>query len=448
MKVERRRHMLYIGKKKNNDYPALSIIVAVLLLYLTPFTTSLLAIPATVICFYRVIRYDARVYTVDYCIIAPIIMLSRAGTGVPLMLYLSLAAAIRYFFHTGFRRKASYVILLILLNYLILRMQMDINSLVLCFGQIFMLCVLLPEQNAESAERAAKAFCLNLLIASVYSWIFRNHYAIREITGAESLAIWGTDITRFKGLFEDPNFYMTMLTVAIALLLKLNDSGRIQRGYFVFMLIGMTVFGILTYSKTFFLMFVLLVGIYLVWQFWNRKVFRGMVFTIIAVAALVLIFTMENSPFEVVLTRFRGANNISDLTTNRSDVYLMYLDEITKDFSTFFFGKGLAADGLSFDPHNLYIEIAYHIGVVGLLFFSAFHVALVWEMQKRTQKAPRQNIFAKYEVLLVVFTLYFTLHGIFQTIMYANFFLGYLSILMTKKQKSEEKLDYITEDGS
>jgi len=281
MKVEHRGHLLRADRKMNNNYPALSMIVAVFLLYLVPFTTLLLAVAATAICLYRVIRYDARVYAVDYCIMAPIMVLSRVGGGVPLMLYLSFFAAVRYFLFRGFRKEASYVILLLLLNYLVLRMQMDINAFVLCFGQLFTLCILIPEQDSESAEWAVKAFCLNLLISSIYTWLFRNNYVIRSITGAEALALWGTNIKRFKGLFADPNFYMTLLTVAIALLLKLKDSNRIGTGYFAFMLLGMTVFGILTYSKTFFLMFVLLVGIYVVWQYWNKKVFRGLFFTIL-----------------------------------------------------------------------------------------------------------------------------------------------------------------------
>lgn len=433
MKIKRQGHILYVSRREKTEYPLLSIVIAVALLYLAPFTTSLLAIPATAICLYRVIQYDARVYAADYCIMAPIIVLSRAGEGVPLLLYLSLFAAIWYFCRRGFRAKAPYVILVLLMNYLFLRMQLDINAMVLCFGQMFTLCVLLPEQDADSAERAVKAFCLNLLISAVYAYTLRNTSAIRQITGAEAVAIWGSSIKRFKGLFEDPNYYMTLLTVGIALVLKLKDSGRIGNRYFICMLGGMTLFGILTYSKTFFLMFILLVGIYVVWQFWNRKVFRGMFLTIAAVVAMILIFTMENSPFAVVLERFRGGKTISDFTTNRSDIYLLYIREITRSLGVFFFGKGLAADGLSFDPHNVYLEITYYIGIIGLILFVAFYASMVGVAERKTRHAPRQNVIAKYEVLLIVLVLFFTLHGMFEPVLYTNMLAAYLSILLTKK---------------
>lgn len=436
MKIERRGQMLYLSREQNSEYPVASILAAVFLLYLTPFTTSFLAIPATAICLYRVLRYDARVYAVDYCLVAPIVVLSRAVVGVPLLLYLSLFAAIRYFLRRGFRAEASYVILLILLNYLILRMQMDINALVLCFGQMFTLCILLPEQDDRSAERAIKAFCLNLLVSSLYSWIFRNHPAIRAITGSQTLAYWGSSAIRFKGLSADPNYFMTMHTVGIAAVLKLRDSGRIRRRDFLVMLAGMSLFGILSYSKTFFLMFLLLVGIYVIWQFWNKKVFRGVLMTMLAVAGVFLIFTMDNSPFAVVLERFRGAKTLSDFTTNRSDVYLMYLREITRDLFTFFFGKGMAAAPLSRDPHNLYLEIAYYMGVTGLLLTMAFYGAMVGSAEKRVRGGQKQNMIARYEVVLTAAALYFTLHGVFQQVLYVNLFVAYLSILLTKKEVS------------
>lgn len=430
------------SEKGPDSYPLPSILLAVLMLYLTPFTTSFLAIPATLICLYRVIRYDARVYATDYCIIAPIIVLSRAIGGVPLLLYLSLFAAIWYFLRRGFRADMSYIVLLILANYLILRMQMQINSFALSFGQMFVLCILLPEQDEISAERSMKAFCMNLLISSSYAWVFRNHYYIRNITGAEALAIWGTDIKRFKGLFADPNYFMTYLTVAMALVLKLKDANRISNRYFVIMLTVMTMFGILTYSKTYFLMFILLVLIYVAWQYWNKRLLRGLLLTIVSMFALVVIFRMENSPFEVVLTRFRSAKNISDLTTNRSDLYLLYLREISSNTATLLFGKGFSASNLGFDPHNLYLEITYYSGLTGLILTVSFYIGLVLCVKKKLQNMSRENIVSRYEVLLVVFTLFFTLHGFFGTTFYVGLFLAYLAMLLPTKGK--EKLAHLS----
>ena len=64
-----------------------------------------------------------------------------------------------------------------------------ISDFVLCFGQIFILYVLLPRQDAVSAERAAKAFCWSLLVTSVYALVFRNAPQLVALRGVEDIAI-------------------------------------------------------------------------------------------------------------------------------------------------------------------------------------------------------------------------------------------------------------------
>ena len=199
----------------------------------------------------------------------------------------------------------------------------------------------------------------------------------------------------------------------------------------------MAFFGVLTYSKTFFLMFVLLVGVFVMWQFWERKYIKGVVFTVVGVVALILIMTLEESPFAVVLNRFTSARNLNELTTSRAKVYLLYIMEIFSDVPTFLFGKGLAADGLYRAPHNLYLEITYHIGVVGLALIVGFYAAMVRIMVKRSAVGLKQNLIEKYMVLLVVVMLFLTLHGMFMQFLYAELFLAFLSFQLTSKPGKE-----------
>lgn len=427
-------YSLVTAEDDTTKYPMFTMALAVLLLFAAPFTTTWLAAVAFVICVYRVVRYEARVFAVDYCILMPIAALMKLDNGLPLAIYLSLIAGIWYLVRGGFRANAAYVLLLVFLNYLILRMQMNVNSLVLCFGHIFVLLVLIPQQDSESAERAIKAFCISLLVSSVYAYLLRNTSALSEITGAASTPMWGTNLKRFEGLIADPNYYMSMLVGGIALLLKLKDSGRIRNFAFWIQIVGMTFWGILTYSKTFFLMFILLIGVYVIWQYWNKKVLKGMLVTMLAVAALFLIFTMENSPFAVVLNRLTGAQSLSELTTSRTDLYLLYWQEISANWGNFLFGKGMAAEALYRDPHNIYLELGYYIGIVGALLFFALHISILRMTLRMVTDAPKQNFIAKYMVLGTVLIIYFSLQGIFMQIMHAEIFLAFLSILLTRKQ--------------
>ena len=151
------------GTLRKSEYPMLGILFAMLLLYLTPFTTAWLSMGALVIELYRMIRFDAKVFATDYCLLAPLINLTRVTGNVAVILYLFLLAAVWYFVSDKIRSCGTLVVLIVMLNYLVARMQMDISAFVLCFGQMFIIYVLASKQDGESAQRAAKAFCVSLL---------------------------------------------------------------------------------------------------------------------------------------------------------------------------------------------------------------------------------------------------------------------------------------------
>lgn len=434
MKVTIRGHKIYVDKHSKNEYPRLSILLAVALLYMAPFVTMWLAVPSFVICLYRVFRYDAKVFATDYCILLPLTSLTKVPGLPALFVYLCLIAGIWYFLKGGLRTSMSFVLLILLMNYLVIRMQMNITGFVLCFGQLFVLCVLLPKQDGVSVERTVKAFLFSLILSSAYAFILRKTGPIRSITGADAYAIWGLDIKRFKGLFKDPNYYMTLLIIGLALLLKLRDGRMVGTGKFLFQGAAMVAFGVLTYSKTFFLVLMLLGATYIVWRFRSKKIISGLALTVIALVLLnVLIFT-EGSPFAVVIERLLSARNLNDLTTGRTELYLDYWGAITEDLQSFFLGKGLAAEGLRKDPHNIYLEIMYYVGLVGFILITGIFFALVHESKWRSAHAREQHFIARYVVLFMFLLLFFTLHGMFQIVSYGELFLTMMSLMITGKQ--------------
>lgn len=423
---------LQITEREKLDYPLWGILAVALLLFASLFLTRYLVYPVFLVCLYRVIRYDIRVFSTDYCVLIPLATLFQTAGGTSLLIYLCLIAAVWYAFRGGICVNAAFCILLILLNYLFLRMQLEISKMILIFGQLFLLYVLLPQQNSQSAERSAKAFCISLFVSSIYALAFRNTGAMIALRGREVPAFWGSSFMRFQGLFEDPNYYMMMLLTGIALLLKLRDSRRMKRGAFLIMCIGMILLGVLTYSKTFLLVFIILVGIYILWQYRNRKsLFATMIVVMIAIVAAIMLLS-SFSPISVIMTRFLNASSISELTTGRTDVFTRYWDAITRNMGTFIFGGGFAAPRLGKDTHNLYLEILYHIGALGLLLLAGFYGSMVHAAQQTITDSPEQNIFAKYAVILTVLAVFFSLHGMFSIMMYGVFYLAFLSILLTK----------------
>ena len=419
---------------REDKYPQWGIIVVLVLNFLAPFVSDLLPYLALVLCVIRVVRYDEKVFATDYAILISVTMMFQSPGRMSLLIYLCLFADVWYFLRRGIKAEAAVVLMLLLLNYLLLRMQMNINRFALCFGQLFLLRVLLPEQDEHSANRASRAFCIGLLVASAYALVVRNTWQFQAIRGPEDPAFFGSSVIRFYGPFQDPNYYSMLLITAMALLTKLKDSRRI--GWPVFLL-GSVLFaalGVMTYSKTFFLLLVLLLAVYLVWQFWNKRVFRGIFMTATVVIAGAILLLSDGSPFAVVLARLTSASNISDFTTGRSDLFMDYYRAITENIGSIFFGKGLGQANLGRDPHNLFLEITYYLGLVGMLLMGLYYAAVLRTINVNLKQ---QNLIARYVVLFMVLMFHMTLHGMTLFHTYASFFMAAMAILITPKQTEQ-----------
>ena len=418
---------------REDKYPLLGIIAALGLNFAAPFISSLLPLAAFVICVVRIMRYDERVFATDYSLLACVSLLFCTSGGMSLLIYLCLFADVWYFMRRGIKAEAAVVLMLVLLNYLLLRMQMSIDRFALCFGQLFLLRILLPRQDRHSAERTAKAFCIGMLLVSVYALVFRNTWQLQAIRGPEAPAFFGSTAIRFYGLFRDPNYYSLLLVTALALLTKLKDSRCISWFLFLTGALLLIICGVLTYSKTFFLTLLLLVLIYLLWQFWNKRVFKGILMTLTILLLGGILLLSEGSPFAVVLTRLTNSVDLGDLTTGRSDVFMQYFRVITQSLGNVLVGVGLGQPGLGQDPHNLYLEIVYYVGLTGLVLMGVYYVALIRAIDADLKQ---QNFIARYIVLFMVMVFHFTLHGMTTLTAFASFFMAALAMLIIPKEET------------
>ena len=413
------------------SYPVFGIAAALALIYLSPFLSYLTPYLAFLICAVRVVKYDEKVFAADYCFLAPSAALFRLASGLTFLVILGFVASIWFFVKRGLRVEPPYILLIVLLNYLIWRFQMNVSGFLLCFGHMLLLCILLPEQDGASAVRAAKAFCIGVFVSSVYALMFRNNIHLRSVLGPEVQAIWGTGIMRFQGLLSDSNYYMTMTALCAAVLVKMKKCGHLRMTPFIIIFASMILFGALSYSKSFFVVLMLFLVIYFLWQFIERKYIFAILFAVAVFLAGIVLVGIESLPFAVIVERLTMANNISDLTTGRSDIYMLYLREIFSSPQRFFFGAGLASD-MQMGAHNIFLEILYYFGIIGLTVFAVFFGTLIKKIIYLTPGFFEQSFLSKYIVLLILFLLYFTLHGILVVITYSEVFLALLSLMIVK----------------
>jgi O-antigen ligase len=232
---------------------------------------------------------------------------------------------------------------------------------------------------------------------------------------------------------------MTLLLLGLAVLCKLKETNSISGGWFWSLAVALTAFGVLTYSKTFFLVFILLGGVYIIWQFWSRKVFRGVFFSAAAVLLAAYMLLSKNSPFAIVIERLTGGDSLSDFTTGRSELFVQYWNVITQNVSSVLFGLGLDAPILGKGTHNLFLEVLYFSGVVGLLLMTALYVGLVRDIQKGNREIKGQSLIAKHAALLIMVVQYMTLQGMFQVVTYAGLFIAILSIYIHPRKLHENQ---------
>ncbi len=418
-------------------YPPVSMAAILMLTYLAPFTGFVTAYAAFAICLYRLVRFDAGVFGVDYCVLLPVSTLLRTADGMQLLVYLCLLAVLWQLIRGGIKGSGSFVLLLALLNYFVTRMQLNFSHFLLCFGQLALLWVLLPKQDGDSAQMAAKAFCVNLLVSSLYAFVLRDTPQMYLVRGTEATAIWGTDIKRFQGLLGDPNYYMTLLITGLSLLFKMRDCDIIRRRSLLLGGGSMAAFGILTYSKTFFILLVLLLAFRVLRQFSKGKYLKGVLLSVFGIIAAMWILAGDNTPLAILLDRFGAAASLESLTTGRTEIYKAYWREIFSTFQFALFGKGMAAEALPKHPHNLLLEITYYVGLVGLALVLLFCAALLRELRQRVPPAAKQSFLQKYELLFLLALAYTALHGMYQLVSYGEFFLALLAMLLTKQKGGE-----------
>lgn len=408
------------------EYPKGTLAACLLLIYLSPFISLALNYLAFAICLYRIVRYDESVFAIDYCILAGVSYIFLSTGRVSLLAWLSIAAAIWYIVKDGVQENYSFVLLLLLLDYMLLRMQTAINTFVLCFSQFMLLYVLFSTQKREGIIQSVQAFCGSVIFSSIYALVFRNTSQIRSLLGNENAAYWGSSLTRFQGLFRDPNYYMTMVAISISLLTIMYINKCVSRKVFLGGTGCLVVFGALTYSKTFIIVLAIFAAMFVAMLFYRKHYLLG-------ISSLVLILgvavVLSNTLLSVTIYRITSTNNLYDLTTGRSELIIEYFDEITKTASTLFFGKGLSSEILERGTHNLFLEIIYYFGLVGFLLIVSYFISFLHMVSLKFGNGTKNpNGVFRYAVLIIFLILFCTLQGMTFAITYVML---YLSILAT-----------------
>lgn len=227
------------------------------------------------------------------------------------------------------------------------------------------------QMDSIDANQAVVTYSLGICFASTLA-LFKDSLPIVN-RFASNMAIKmgeGSYSTRFSGLQGNPNYYTLDIIIVIAALIVLMYSRKPQKIHLI-CLVALSVFGLMSVSKSYLLAWMLLI---VCWLVLSMKQGAGNVFkfAFIGVITAAIAYYFAYDFINSYLFRFQSdsSKDLSGLTTGRWNIWQVYLEEIVGNLKIFFFGNGLNTVGRArYATHNTYLECLFSFGAVGTLLF-------------------------------------------------------------------------------
>lgn len=174
-------------------------------------------------------------------------------------------------------------------------------------------------------------------------------------------------LSRLSGMTYDPNLFGLFVTVAASSLLRLMWLKGFKKSSLLVLLVCLYILGFMTLSKGYLLVFAFATVVVFYYWLTSRNIGTGrrMRITTVVVVALIGLAPIFVQYVDAFIERFT-VGSMADLTTNRSDIWRIYIEEIGRHPSILLLGTSLeTVFGNHSSPHNLVIFMIYHFGIIG-----------------------------------------------------------------------------------
>lgn len=250
-----------------------------------------------------------------------------------------------------------------------IRMNVNVTNDIKLFGNILFIGYALGEIRYftdEDKNELCITYILSVIISSIMRFFDSSFFRISSFTAPLNTEGYGAGydrIVRFSGLYQDPNYYSVNLILSLCLLAVLFYKGKTSVLFCGLSAVVLLYFGTLTYSKSFLLMLLLPLVMFM---YACQKIGRVdvQVTALVLIAAGIALVLVSNPDY--IASMLRRVEKGSSLTTGRSDMWQLYLYYIYDNPDVLLFGRGIGAELLAeHAPHNVYIDILYYLGTIG-----------------------------------------------------------------------------------
>lgn len=424
-----------ISIKNNKVRWGLSAVLAILILFGT--YRNVFSLAAFLICGLMVAFCDRETILLQIFFIMPMANLFKMTPGT--QSFFTILILVYVVLHLVLPRKATFWVILFAVYVLIgelLAGQFDLfRTIKLICNILFISCTLNSDDNLRQKE-IFLSYIIGNIVASFFATLDSGFFKIESYIGAKALGTAfsnGEEITRFAGLYLDPNYYSTGMIISLCLLVVLFHKKDIRLFVLALFTVPIVYFLIQTYSKSAIIMLFVPLA-YLIYSFSTKKNYLAVVVIIVlSVTAVILALSGKIPALDIVLSRIEASDigsgdmDINTLTTGRFDLWKIYVEHLIKNIKTLIFGDGITADLLTGRAtHNVYLEMLYHIGLVGtLLLFMSLKEILAQSIKMKF----RRNIM-NYCVMICIIVTYFFLSQLFCFDPPFQIFIGFLVLNM------------------
>lgn len=305
-------------------------------------------------------------YQLFFCL--PFTMIYKLSPeSTSLFVYTMLAAGVILTIKTYRFEKMPLFFIAVFGIYICFGMGSNIATVIKMIMGLMLFFIFVKKTDSEDFKNHIMSFSLGLLGSSCIgllkgSWPRLDMY----FSDMNIIYVGKEQLLRFSGLYLDPNYYSISVIVALTLCLMLFCYKKGNRALLGTMIIALSIFGFISYSKMFLLSYSIMVLFFVLWAL---KSPRKIIITSIAVlfgGIAVYIWMQSSGYLSVMLDRLTGG----DVSTGRFDIWTSYMGYIEYSPLTFFFGDGLGAPYYKGSgPHNTYIESIFFIGIIGSIIF-------------------------------------------------------------------------------
>lgn len=235
----------------------------------------------------------------------------------------------------------------------------------------FLMINYLCKADCSEYHAAIRAFSMGIILASIIGMFSKSFPILKSFIRHNVLKLGeGNYITRFAGLDGNSNYYTMNISVALSCLAVMIIREK-RNGLNVALFIVLSVFGLLSVSKSFLAAWIILLVVMLA-KTMKAGEKKFLIFTAILVIGGLIVYWFAFDAVKAYISRLSKlqSQTFSRFTTSRSDIWKMYMKYIFTHPKTLFLGNGIGRSLLNGrGAHNTYIESLYSLGIIGTVLY-------------------------------------------------------------------------------